>query len=108
MRLPHKALIVTILASLMGGISAAQPTQDMRELAPGASIERELSGGEPHSYRVALSEGQYLRAIVKGHDINILVTLQEPGGAKVFERSRNHRLRPEVILALSRRSGDYN
>jgi hypothetical protein len=36
MRLPQKVLIVTILASLTGAISAAQTTQDARELAPGA------------------------------------------------------------------------
>jgi CHAT domain-containing protein/tetratricopeptide (TPR) repeat protein len=101
-------LIVTILASLTGAISAAQTTQDARELAPGAALEREISGGEAHSYRIALIEGQYLRAVVKGQGLNILVTLHEPGGAKVFERSRNHRLRPEVILGLARQSGDHH
>jgi CHAT domain-containing protein/tetratricopeptide (TPR) repeat protein len=80
----------------------------MRELTPGAPHEREISGGEAHSYRIALIEGQYLRAIVKGQDINLLVTLQEPGGAKVFERGRNHRLQPEVILGLARHSGDHH
>src|SRR5262245_53288597 len=107
MRLPNKALVVTILASLAGAISAAQAAQDARELASGASIERELSGGEAHAYRITLIEGQYLRAIVKGEDINLLVTFQEPGGEKVFERGRNHRLRPEVILTLARQSGDH-
>src|SRR5262245_3433840 len=108
MRLPNKALVVTILASLAGAISAAQATQDARELAPGVSIERELSRGEAHAYRITLIEGQYLRAIVKGEDINILVTLQEPGGEKVVEIGRNHRLLPELILALARRSGDHS
>ncbi len=83
-------------------------TQDTRELAPGAPIERELYGSEAHSYRIALLEGQYIRALVKGQDINLLVTFHEPGGEKVFERGRNHPLRPEVILALARRSGDHH
>ncbi|MGH9753316.1 MAG: CHAT domain-containing tetratricopeptide repeat protein, partial [Blastocatellia bacterium] len=89
-------------------VGSNRSSQDARELALGAPIERELSGGEAHVYRIALIEGQYLRALVKGQEINLLVTLHEPGGEKVFERSRNHRLRPEVILALARQSGDHN
>ncbi|MCI0392447.1 MAG: CHAT domain-containing protein [Acidobacteria bacterium] len=91
-----------------GATGSNSATQDARELAPGAPIERELSGGETHAYRIALIEGQYVRALVKGQEIKILVTLQAPGGEKIFERSRNHHLRPEVILALARRSGDHH
>src|SRR5262249_21210573 len=36
-----------------------QPTP----LEPGKSIEREMSGGQSHSYRIALTAGQYLMAI---------------------------------------------
>jgi hypothetical protein len=128
MQASYKALIVTTLAGLaceiflttclardgsffrrlQESVVSNNTTQDTRELTPGASIERELSGGEAHAYRIALIEGQYLRALVKGQDINILVTLQEPSGEEIFERSRNHRLRPEVILALARRSGDHH
>ncbi|HKQ75079.1 MAG TPA: CHAT domain-containing tetratricopeptide repeat protein [Blastocatellia bacterium] len=127
MRIQHGGLTGTVLAVLTCAIflttclahdnsffrswteSAASnnATQDARELTPGSPVERELSGGETHSYRVALIEGQYLRALVKGQDINLLVTLYEPGGEKIFERGRNHRLRHEVIMALARQSGDH-
>ena len=108
MRLPHKASIAKILAGLAFAISDAKPAQDVKELRLGSVLEREISGGEAHAYRIALIEGQYLRALVKGQGINLLVTIQEPGGEKVFERSRNHRLRPEVILGLAWQSGDYH
>jgi CHAT domain-containing protein len=102
--LAHTGLFVPGLSEARGLTIA---TQDARDLGPGAAIEREISGGETHSYRIALIEGQYLRALVKGQDINLLVTLQDPGGEKVFERSRNHRLRSELVLALARQSGDH-
>ncbi len=128
MRVQHKGLSVTTLAGLACAIflttclahdglffpglqeatGSDNAIQDARDLTPGAPIERELSGGETHSYRIALIEGQYVRALVKGQDIKLLVTLQEPGGEKIFERSRNHHLRPEVILALARQSGDHH
>src|ERR1700730_3107511 len=36
---------------------------DVRELNLGQLIERELAGGEAHTYRIALTAGQYLKVV---------------------------------------------
>jgi len=102
-------LIISMIASLSlcpyGAFAFGQA--EAREIVSGEVIEREIAAGETHSFRISMVEGQYLCTFVKGEEINLLVQLNEPGGEKVFERSRNHRLRPEDIFALARQPGDY-
>ncbi|MFN7947754.1 MAG: CHAT domain-containing tetratricopeptide repeat protein [Blastocatellia bacterium] len=42
-------------------VLAAPPQDEVRPLTPGASVEREIAGGQAHSYLIALVAGQYLR-----------------------------------------------
>ena len=70
---------------------APQPTAqeakqtDVRELNLGAPIDRELAGGEAHSYRVLLTAGQYLHVTVEQKGIDVVVTLSGPEGQKITE-----------------------
>jgi hypothetical protein len=48
---------------------------DIRELVKGASIERDLKGGEAHFYRVRLASGQYLRVVVDQRGVNVSVSV---------------------------------
>ena len=40
---------------------AAPSAQESISLEPGKPVERELSGGQSHSYKVTMTSGQYLR-----------------------------------------------
>ncbi|MEJ7615907.1 MAG: hypothetical protein WKF30_02780 [Pyrinomonadaceae bacterium] len=44
--------------------------EDVRALAPGTPLERELAGGESHSYRITLNAGEYLHVAVEQRGIN--------------------------------------
>jgi CHAT domain-containing protein/Tfp pilus assembly protein PilF len=44
-------------------------------LEPGKRIERELSGGKKHSYRITLADGQYTSVIVEQHGIDVVLRL---------------------------------
>ena len=67
------------------GNAAAQRTDDIRTLDPGKPIERELAGGEVHSYRVALAAGQYARVVVDQRGINVAVRILAPDGTNLGE-----------------------
>src|SRR5215813_3212504 len=70
-------LMIACLCSLLIGLSSLtarsaansqpesrqsfQQSEDDRTLAPGAPVEREISGGQPHVWRISLSAGDYLR-----------------------------------------------
>jgi len=50
------------------------------ELTPGQEVQRELTGGEDHSYPVTLAAGQFLRAVVAEDGIDVEVRLLDPEG----------------------------
>jgi len=54
--------------------------QDPVVLEPGKPIERELSAGQRHSYRIALSEGQYVELEIRQQGIEVGVSLKLPNG----------------------------
>src|SRR6266508_2620084 len=43
---------------------AAPSAQESISLEPGKPIERELSGGQSHSYKITMISGQYLHVVV--------------------------------------------
>ena len=71
--------------SSAGLSSAGQADNAVRELEVGKPIERELAGGQHHSYQVSLASGQFLHAVVEPHGIAVTVTLFGPNGKPMME-----------------------
>lgn len=69
-------LLVSV--GLMHG--APQRGSDVRWLEEGKPIERELSGGESHSYQLNVTNGQYARVIVEQKGIDVVVSVFGPDG----------------------------
>ena len=65
--------------------SAMQGVQEERTLEPGQPIERELRGGASHTYRVALTSGQYLHVSVEQRGVDVVVALRGPDGVPLSE-----------------------
>src|SRR4030095_6185657 len=59
---------------------AAPSAQESVSLEPGKPVERELSGGQSHFYKIAMTSGQYLRITVGQRGIDVLVALFTPDG----------------------------
>src|SRR5262245_18913125 len=64
---------------------AAQNAQETDSLEPGMPIERELSGGQSHSYKIMMISGQYLQVVVAQRGIDVAVALFAPDGKKISE-----------------------
>src|SRR5262245_7216486 len=64
---------------------AAPSAQESVSLEPGKPVERELSGGQSHFYKISITSGQYLRITVSQRGIDVLVALFTPDGKKVSE-----------------------
>ncbi|HYO91247.1 MAG TPA: tetratricopeptide repeat protein, partial [Pyrinomonadaceae bacterium] len=62
-----------------------QGAQEERTLESGTHIERALTGGNSHSYRVALTPGQYLHVSVEQRGLDVVVALRGPDGAPLSE-----------------------
>ncbi len=63
--------------------AGAQNAQEVTTLELGKRIEREVEGGQKHSYQVVLSQGQYVKVEVKQHGIGIGMSIQLPGGKPI-------------------------
>lgn len=65
--------------------SALQREQEERTLEPGKAIERELSRGVIHVYKVALTSDQCLHVLVEQRGVDVMVALRGPDGAPLME-----------------------
>jgi CHAT domain-containing protein/Tfp pilus assembly protein PilF len=86
----------------------ASSAQESISLEPGKPVERELSGGQSHAYKIAMTSGQYLQVIVSQKGIDALVALFTPDGKKIGEvDGERTTVGPETISAIAEASGAY-
>jgi CHAT domain-containing protein len=82
--------------------------QEVAQLNPGTTLERELKGGEAHSFEVSLSAGQFLQIVVEQKGIDVEVILFGPNGERRSHMdSPNGLWGPEPILDVADQSGIY-
>jgi CHAT domain-containing protein/tetratricopeptide (TPR) repeat protein len=88
--------------------SARQTTAVLRELELGTPVERDLSGGQSHSYRILLAAGQYLHVVVDQRGIDVVVALYGPDGRALIEiDSPNGAYGPEPLWWIGDATGAY-
>jgi CHAT domain-containing protein/Tfp pilus assembly protein PilF len=87
---------------------AAQSSQESNSLEPGKPAERELSGGQSHSYKITMTSGQYLRIVVEQRGVDVAVALFTPNGKKISEADSNHLIEgSETVSAITEMPGAY-
>lgn len=98
-------LILTLPAAVAVGQSKKQ---DPHKLKLDKPIERSLSGGEEHLYRVSLKAGQYVDFIADQKGIDVVLTLLDPAGKKLAEAdSPNGAQGPESLSHIVETKGKY-
>ena len=99
-------LVLTSAALLICGLPVhAQTTKDLPELA---SVERELKGGETHSYRVSLTAGQFLHVVVEQIGVDVVAAAFAPGGEQLSHcDSPNDRWGSESVVLVAPQAGEY-
>src|SRR6266545_3759216 len=92
-------------ASMRG---AAPSAQESDSLEPGKPVERELSGGQSHFYKISMTAGQYLRINVSQRGIDALVALFTPDGKNIGEVDDVHTtVGSETVSAIAEAAGAY-
>ncbi|MGH9751321.1 MAG: tetratricopeptide repeat protein, partial [Blastocatellia bacterium] len=88
--------------------SATQSAQESDSLEPGKLVERELSGGQSHSYKITMGFGQYLRIVVAQRGIDVAVILFAPDGKKISEVNSDPLIEgSETVSAIIEALGAY-
>jgi hypothetical protein len=84
------------------------PPQDVRTLTPGAAIERDLSPGQEHAYRLIAHAGDFVRITIAKYGVNVVADFAGPGGAKTLHvNSEPDLFRPEVVVSIADADGPY-
>ncbi|MFL6501128.1 MAG: tetratricopeptide repeat protein, partial [Candidatus Udaeobacter sp.] len=97
-----------VIATALTGLSSSLQQPDWSKFPALAPVERELKGGETHSYRVDLQAGQFLHAVVEQRDIDIGIFLFGPDGKQISEsNSPNDRWGTEPIVLVAPVAGEY-
>jgi CHAT domain-containing protein/predicted negative regulator of RcsB-dependent stress response len=87
---------------------AAPSAQESISLEPDKPIERELSGGQSHSYKITAISGQYLHIVVEQRGIDVAVALFTPHGKKICEAdSVRAAVGAETVSAIAEAAGVY-
>jgi CHAT domain-containing protein/tetratricopeptide (TPR) repeat protein len=87
---------------------AVGSAQQIPELKPNSAVEHSLSGGQTQEYRIPLSAGQFLQAVVDQKGIDVEVVLVDPAGKQVGHiDSPNSAWGPEPMVAIAEVSGEY-
>ena len=106
-----KELTARTLAQPAGGAYASagrvgQEGIEVRSLELGAPIEREIKGGESHSYKITVAADEYLQVIVEQRGINMVLTLFGPDGKNLSEVNSS-KAAQESLPFVAERAGDY-
>jgi CHAT domain-containing protein/tetratricopeptide (TPR) repeat protein len=112
-RISLPAVVCLHLGSLLAQASVSQGNvvggaQEVRSLEPGKPIERDLSGGQSHSYQITMTSGQYLHLVVDQRGIDVRLVLFVPDDKKMSEVNNTHRIEgSETVLVVTEATGRY-
>ena len=86
---------------------SAQVATDPLTLVPDHGVEREIAGGESHTYQIKLTAGQFMRVVVEPKGIDLSVTLTALSGKQglAVDVVRSGAL--ESLSAEAEAGGDY-
>jgi len=91
-----------------GVLGAAQIADEELTLEHGKPVERDLSGGQSHFYKIAMAPGQYLQVTVSQRGIDALVALFTPDGKKICEVDvEKATVGSETMSAIAEAAGIY-
>src|SRR5262245_40955465 len=85
---------------------AAQSAQESVSLEPGKPVERVLSGGQSHSYKITMISGQYSHIVVEQRGIDVAVALFTPDGKKISEADSEHLIEGSETVSVIAEAAD--
>src|SRR5262249_54376363 len=87
---------------------AAAANQEITLLEPGKPLEKEISGGQKHSYQVRLAQGEYVTVIVDQRGVDLVVKCVDADGKLIAEFDSENRTTGEERAELAaREAGSY-
>ncbi|MBS1810532.1 MAG: CHAT domain-containing protein [Acidobacteria bacterium] len=104
----HSSALKLFASFFIVYIASVANAQDLTTLEPDKPIQRELSGGQSHSFQVNLGANQFLNLVVEQRGIDVEVTLLGVDGKPLLTvDSPNGMKGPEPLSFASEMNGNY-
>jgi CHAT domain-containing protein/Tfp pilus assembly protein PilF len=103
-----KAVEVAVIALLALSPTQQAEKRDVPGLKRGQPVERDVKGGETHSYRLRLKPNQFVSVVVEQQGIDAVITLFGPDD-QILQTvdSPNGAFGPELLLAIADKKRNY-
>ncbi len=88
----------------LSGVAVAQATDSLQ---PGRAVEREIAGGESHSYQIHLSAGQFVRFRLEQQALDSVLILLAPDGKQMAEVNLTDAGESEPLALEALLAGSY-
>jgi CHAT domain-containing protein len=103
-----RSAVCAISGLILAGAATLAAEQPARVLGPGQKVERELTAGETHDYRVAAVSGQCVVADLDRRGIKLAVDVIDPRGRRVLRVvSPLGNFGLQKIFVVAAETGDY-
>ena len=103
----RKRFGLATLALSLSLTGLTQATQEPRSTEPGQPVEREIAGGQTHTYQIKRTTGQFMRIRVAPQDVNVALTLIATDGKQVATVNFARFGGPESLSWEATVGGDY-
>ncbi len=100
--------LVKLLIRISAALAIAVCPVFGQDLPTLSAVDREIKGGETHSFRVRLEAGQFLHALIDQEGIDLVTAIYSPDGKQITESdSRNGAWGSEPVLLVAPVAGEY-
>src|SRR5215467_6694619 len=101
-------ILTLMLCFAVAGHAAQSPRLKPPKLKAGKPIERQIAGGETHSYQLKLATGQFMRVLVEQKGIDVALVLLSSDGRQLLESDLTGIIGAlEPLSCEAPASGDY-
>src|SRR5215470_8606026 len=101
-------ILTLMLCFAVAGHAAQSPRLKPPKLKAGKPIERQIAGGETHSYQLKLATGQFMRVLVEQKGIDVALALLSSDGRQLLESDLTGIIGAlEPLSCEAPASGDY-
>lgn len=96
--------------SLLSVFGQTPKEQEAQFLPANQTIERELAGGQSHTYRISLKSNEFLQIKAEQKDINVIVRLFDSNQKQLVEVDSSNQDGADVfeeLLFITEKEGEY-
>jgi CHAT domain-containing protein/Tfp pilus assembly protein PilF len=100
-------LLSFVAASVLARVAVSAPYDDL-PLLPGPGFEKDMDGGQTHSYKISVAANQYLQVVIEQRGINLITTLLDSQGKELLRADNPSGAHgPIYLFAISQPAADY-